>query len=475
MPLRRPPAPPVSRAALGALVLAGLLAGCAGMAPPHQPPAQPLPAGWKGAAPAGWVDTAHYQRWQEGRWWDWFEDAELARLMERVDIGNQNLARALANVAQAEALLRQAEAQRLPGLDLQLGAQRSGDPARGSASLGLGASWAPDLWGRLADSVRAQGANVQASRANLAGARLAAQASLAQAYFALREADAEAALLAEIIAGYERAASITGNRYRAGIAAHTDLLQAESTLESARASRVALQANRDRYEHAIALLVGAAPAEFALAPAPWNARVPELPPLLPSELLLRRPDVAAAERAVAAANAQIGVARAAWFPSLNLSAGLGGAAGSLASLVSAPALTWSLGAALAQTLLDGGARSAALDQALANHQAASASYRQAVLAAMGEVEDQLTSLQALAQQLAHTRAAAEAAAGAEQRTMNSYQAGVSAYSAVIAAQTTALNARRSVLQLQLQRQQALVALVQALGGGWVAPWVHAGD
>jgi len=457
-------------AASYALALAILLAACTPLPAEEPAPAAPVSTSWKSAALPGWTSTADHQAWQEGRWWQLFGDATLDGLMPGVDIGNQNLAQALANVAQAEALLRQAQAQRLPTLGAQLGTQRSGEPARGTATLGLSASWAPDLWGSLEAAVRAQGANVQASRAQLAAARLAAQGSLAQAYFALREADAEADLLTDIIAAYERAATITGNRYRAGIAAHTDLLQAQATLESARASRVALRASRARYEHAIALLLGRPPAQFSLAPAPWTMAVPEVPAVLPSELLLRRPDVAAAERAVAAANARIGVARAAWFPSLNLNAGLGGAAASLSALASAPALTWSLGAALAQTLFDGGARSAALDQALATHQAATAGWRQTALTAFGQVEDQLTATAALAEQQAHTRAAAEAAAGAEQRTMNSYQAGVSAYSAVITAQAAALNARRSVLQLQLQRQQAVVALVQALGGGWVAPW-----
>jgi len=223
----------------------------------------------------------------------------------------------------------------------------------------------------------------------------------------------------------------------------------------------------------MALLLGQPPADFTLAPAPWVASVPAVPPELPSTLLLRRPDLAAAERDVAAANARIGVARAAWFPSLNLSAALGGGAGSLASLASAPTLAWSLGAALAQTLLDAGARDAAVDQAMAAHAAASARYRQSALAAMGQVEDQLTALATLATQIEQVRAAADAAAAAEQRIMNSYQAGLSAYTNVVTAQAATLGARRSLMQLQLQRQQAALGLIQALGGGWQAPWAQA--
>lgn len=451
------------------LAAAALLTACS-LAPTHTPPTVPLTTGWKSVAPAGWVSTEAVRHWQTGHWWLLFDDSELDALVARVDLGNQNLALALANVAQAEALQRQAGAALWPTLGAQASTQRSGRPAGGSAAAGLTASWAPDLWGRLADTARAQDASTQASQADLAAARLAAQGSLATAYFALRAADAELALLDEILVGYQRAARITGNRYEVGVAAHTDLLQANSTLASAQASRVALQGSRDQLEHAIALLVGAAPAGFELPAATWVTQVPTVPPVLPAELLLRRPDVAAAERAVAAANARIGVARAAWFPSLNLSAGLGGSAGSLADLASAPTLTWSLGATLAQTLLDAGSRSAAIDQALAAHQGATASYRQTALTAMGEVEDQLTALATLAQQIEFVRTAADAAGAAEQRIMNSYEAGLTDYTSVVTAQASTLSSRREVMQLQLQHQQAAIALIQALGGGWQAPW-----
>ncbi len=459
----------ISRKNAVVAALALLLGACSPLAP--QPaPAVELGAGWRGVAPEGWVSTQDYRAWREGHWWTLFGDEGLDALMPRVDLGNQNLALALANVAQAQALLRQAQAQLAPTLGVQLSEQRSGQPARGAAQLGATASWAPDLWGRLAAGVSAQGASVQASQAQLAAARLSAQGSLAQAWFALREAEAEGALLEDIIQGYRRALSITQNNYDAGIAARTDVLQAQSTLESALATRAGLQRSRDTYEHAIALLVGEVPARFALQPARWLPTAPGVPPELPAQLLLRRPDVAAAERQVAAANANIGAARAAWLPAVNLSAGAGGAAVGLAQLVSAPTLAWSLGATLAQAVFDGGARDAAIAQARAVHQAASANYRQSVLAAMGQVEDQLTARVALDEQIQHASAAADAATGAEQRTLNSYRAGLSAYTAVVAAQATSLAAQRTLMQLQLQRQQAVVALVQALGGGWVAPW-----
>lgn len=450
-----------------------LLSACSSIAPPAPAPEPGIPAQWKSAAPEGWVSTADHQHWQEGRWWLLFGDETLAALMTRLQANNPAIALAAANVAQAQALLQQSQAQRLPTLGLQAGEQRSGSPARGSATLGLSASWAPDLWGRLAASVNAQEASLQASEADLAGARLAAQASLAQAYFQVRELDAELRLMDEIIAGYAKALAITDHRYQSGVAPRTDLLQAQTTLESARATRASLARSRASAEHAIALLLGQAPAGFTLERAPWRDVVPVLPALLPSELLLRRPDVASSERNVAAANARIGAARAAWFPSINLSAGAGGAAGSVADLLSVPTLAWSLGASLAQTLFDAGARDAAVRQAIAAQQAASAGYRQTALTAMGQVEDQLTALDALARQIEHQEAAAEAASGAEQRTLNSYQAGLSIYTSVVTAQAATLAARRSLIQLQLQRQQAFVTLVQALGGGWEAPWADA--
>ncbi len=459
---------------LAALGAAALLAGCAQTAPAPPPPL-PVPLHWKHAEPApGWVDAAQARAWSQGQWWLlWPRDALLHGLIERVELNNQNLQVAAANVAAAQALLRQQRAQAWPQLGLQLGQSRSGGddrPAGGSASLALGASWAPDLWGRIGEAVRAQAASVQASQADLAGARLDAQASLAQAYFALRASDAEIALLDEIIAGYQRSARITQNRYDVGVAPRTDTFQAESTLQSAQATRVALQRARAAYEHAIALLVGEAPAGLSIAPAPWSAEVPALPAGLPSRLLLRRPDVAGAERAVTAANVQIGVARSAYFPDLSLSASLGAGGASLADVVSAPALLWSLGLSLAQTVFDAGAREARVEQTLAARDAAVARYRQAALAAMKEVEDQLSALATLAAQTAHVRAAADVAERIEQQQLNRYQAGLSPYTEVVTAQASALSARRNLLALQLQRQQAVLALIQALGGGWQAPW-----
>ncbi|WP_415162543.1 efflux transporter outer membrane subunit [Ottowia sp.] len=453
-----------------------LLSACS-LAPKTAMDPLPTPTAWKNAlAASGWVSADAARAWRAGQWWLLWDDPVLHGLLARVELNNQNLKAAAASVAQAQALLRQQRAGLWPQLGAQASQQRSGgdDSATArSASLSLTASWAPDLWGRIGNAVDAQAASVQASEADLAGARLDAQASLAQAYFALRETDAELALLGEIIAGYERSARITQNRYDVGVVPRTDTFQAEATLRNAQASRVALQGTRAGYEHAIALLVGEAPAGFAVGPAPWTGAVPDVPAEVPSLLLLRRPDVASAERAVSAANQQVGVARSAYFPSLSLSASLGATGNHLGDLLSAPSLLWSLGVALAQTVFDGGARDAQVDQALAARDAAVARYRQSALTAMKEVEDQLNALAALAAQTGHARAAAELAERIEQQMLNRYQAGLTSYTEVVTAQASALSARRSLLQLQVQRQQAALALIQALGGGWQAPWAQA--
>ncbi len=454
-------------------MVAGLLSACS-LAPPTAMDPLPVPMSWKHAAPAeGWISAEQAHAWSQGQWWLLWDDPVLHGLIERVELNNQNLKAAAANVAQAQALLRQQRAELWPQLGGQLGQQRSGGedrPTTGSASIGVNASWAPDLWGRIDNAIRAQAASVQASAADLAGARLDAQASLVTAYLALRAADAEIALLDEIIAGYQRSARITQNRYDVGVVPRTDTLQAQATLRNAQATQVALRRGRAGFEHAIALLVGEAPAGFALPVAPWASAVPIVPAELPSRLLLRRPDVASAERAVTAANAQIGIARSAHFPDLNLSASLGAGGAHLAELVSAPSLLWSLGLALAQNIFDAGARDARIEQAFAAREAAVARYRQAALGSMKEVEDQLSALATLAAQADHARAGAAAAERIEQQQMNRYQAGLSSYTEVVTAQASALSARRNLLQLQLQRQQAALGLIRALGGGWQAPW-----
>jgi NodT family efflux transporter outer membrane factor (OMF) lipoprotein len=294
---------------------------------------------------------------------------------------------------------------------------------------------------------------------------------LAVNYFSLREADAELRLLEVTLEGYQRSLAIARNRYNAGIAAQTDVLQAQTLYVNTQAERLALKRNRDTLEHAIAVLVGAAPAEFSLPAADWKPTVPGIPAGLPSTLLQRRPDIAASERAVAAANAQIGIARTAYFPSFSLNGALSSNASRVGDLFNASNTLWSLGLSVAQTVFDAGAIAAQVDQAKAAHEAAVARYRQTVLAAFQDVEDQLTAGASLAQQEGLRREASAAADLSEQQFLNRYRQGQVSYTDVVTAQVSALNARRTVLQVQVSRQSAAVALIQGLGGGWQAEWM----
>ncbi|NRF70038.1 efflux transporter outer membrane subunit [Aquincola sp. S2] len=464
---------PLNRLALTALAAAVVLAGCASSGRAPSSPELNLPANFKEATPAaGWVAAQPADSAPRGPWWQRFGDAELDALVAQVTVSNQNVAAAVARYAAAQALVAGERARLLPGLQLSGGASRSGGggdtPSRNSFQLGLGASWEPDLWGRLRGAVTQAEANAQASAADLAGATLSAQALLATDYFLLREADAELALLRSSVAGFERSAQIAQNRYAAGQVARTDVLQAETQLANARADLAALDAQRRQFEHAIAVLVGRAPADFTLAPAPWVMQVPAVPPALPSELLQRRPDIASAERAVAAANARIGIARAAYFPSLSLNASGGSSAARLADLFSASHLMWSLGLSIAQTLFDGGALNAALRNAEASREVTVATYRQTVLSAFQSVEDLLANRRALHEQLALRQQASAAADLSEQQVLNRYRAGQISYTEVVAAQATALTARRGLVQLQASLQTNAVALIQAMGGDWDA-------
>jgi len=456
-----------------ALALAALLSGCA-IGPRYEQPSTASPAAWKEAAAAeGWLPAAPADALDRGEWWKLFGDPSLDELAARVQVSNQNIAAAVANYAQAQALVREQRAALFPTVSLDGSARRSGarnTSPTNATSASLQADWAPDVWGRLRQAVSGAQASAQASEADLASARLSAVGELATNYFALREADAELQLLAVTLEGYERSLEIARNRYNAGIAAQTDVLQAQTLYVNTQAERVALQRNRDTLDHAIAVLIGAAPADFTLRPADWTPVVPGIPSGVPSTLLQRRPDIAAAERDVAAANAQIGIARSAYFPNLSLNAALSSSASRVGDLFSASNTLWSLGLSIAQTVFDAGAIGARVDAAKAAHEAAVARYRQTVLTAFQNVEDQLTAGSSLAQQEGLRREASVAADRTEQQFLNRYRQGQVSYTDVVTAQVSALNARRTLLQLQVNRQNAAVALIQALGGGWQAGW-----
>ncbi|KIF83357.1 efflux transporter outer membrane subunit [Noviherbaspirillum autotrophicum] len=449
-------------------LLALFLGGCA-LSPVYERPATPQPAAFKEAQ--GWVPAVPADALERGPWWGLFDDPVLNRLEAAVEVSNQNIAVATAAYAQARALVQQQRASLFPVVSLDGSAKRSGGgtttgASRNSVQLNIGASWEPDVWGRLRGAVDSAGASAQASAADLASATLAAQGELAANYFSLRQADAQAALLRDTIAGYDRALQIARNRYAVGVATKTDVLQAETQLANARADEAGLARQRAQLEHAIAVLLGKAPAEFALAPAPWSATVPQVPVGVPSTLLQRRPDIAAAERRVAAANEQIGIARAAYFPSLGLNAAYGSSGTRVADLFGAAGSLWSLGLSATQTLFNAGATGARVDQARAAREQAVARYRQTVLTAFQDVEDQLAAAQVLARQQALRQQASQAADEAEALMLNRYRAGQVSFSEVVSAQASALSARRALVQAQADRQTAAIALIQALGGGW---------
>lgn len=464
-------------ASVGLLVL--LLGGCA-VGPVYERPAGPVPAAFKEAR--DWVPATPADALDRGEWWTLFGDPLLNELAAAVEVSNQNIAAATAAYAQARALVREQRAGLFPVVSLNgsgsrsgggggtgtigTGAGTGGSRSGNSVRLSIGGTWEPDVWGRLRAGVSSAAASAQASAADLASARLSAQGELAANYISLRQTDAQAALLRSTITGYERSLQIARNRYAAGIAPKTDVLQAETQLANAQADEAGLQRQRAQLEHAIAVLIGKAPGDFTLAPATWNPVVPQVPVGVPSTLLQRRPDIAAAERRVAAANEQIGIARSAYFPNIGLSASYGSSGSSVADLFSAGTTLWSLGLSVAQTVFNAGATGARVEGAQAAHEETVARYRQTVLAAFQDVEDQLSAAQVLERQLALRRQASRAADENETLQMNRYRAGQISYSEVVSAQVSALNARRSLVQAQAGRQTAAIALIQALGGGW---------
>lgn len=464
------PMPASSRRTFALSLVALSLTACAVAPRGAAPPAIDTPAAFK-QGQGDWVRAVPADALARGPWWRLFGDPALDDLAQRVERSNPGLAAAAASYAQARALTTEQRAGLFPGLSLDTSAGRSGgrgDTAeRSNRQLGIGASWAPDLFGRVGSTIGASVAGEQASAADLAAVRLALQGELATQYFSLREADAERAILASTIAGFQRTLQIAQNRYEAGIVSRTDPLQAQTQLANAQAELLGVERLRARLEHAIAVLVGSAPANFSLAAQPqWRPEVPEVPVDVPSTLLQRRPDIAAAERRVAQANQQVGIAQSGYYPSLRLSGAAGLGAGSASDLFSASALVWSLGASLAQTLFDAGATDARVERSRAALDQAGANYRAVVLRAFREVEDQLVAARVLAQQQQLRQQASQAADRVEQQVLNRYQAGQVGFTEVAAAQASAGNARRALLQVQADRQTAAVALIQALGGGW---------
>ena len=460
------------RLAIAALVL--VATGCA-VGPTYQRPTTPDVSSYKELE--GWVPAAPADALERGPWWQLFGDPLLDQLAARVEVSNQNVALAVGAYAQARALVREQRAALFPSVTLNGGAARSrssgnlstGAPGRtgDNFQLSLGGTWEPDVWGRLDRVVDGATAGAQASAADLASARLSAQGELAINYLSLRQSDAQRALLKSSIAGFTRALEITQNRYNAGISAKTDVLQAQTQLANGKADEAGLVRQRAQLEHAIAVLVGEAPGNFSLAPlAQWQPVVPDIPVGVPSTLLQRRPDIAAAERRVAAANEQIGIARSAYYPSISLNGSAGSGASRVADLFRAASSVWSLGLSAAQVVFNAGATDARVDGTQAAQAQAVARYRQTVLAAFQNVEDQLAATRVLLIQQQLRRQASESADEAEQQVLNRYRSGQVSYTEVITAQTTALAARRALVQAMADRQTTAVTLIQSLGGGW---------
>ena len=465
-----------------ALAVASLVAlgACTALAPNEKVDA-PSSAAYL-EPPPGWMAAAPADTLTRGPWWKLFNDPVLDELAPQVEVSNQTVAADAAAVEESRAAVREQQAAFFPTIGLDAGVTRSGVGGKSLVATGattassnrttrytasLAASWEPDLWGSIANSVSGAKATAQATEADLAAATLSAQTAFVTDYLSVREADSEIAILQTTIVGYERSLKITQNRYAAAIAAKSDVLQAQTTLANARSSLAALVQQRKQLFHAMAVLAGQPPATYVLPKGDWNSTsVPAIPAGLPSELLQRRPDIAAAQRRVAAANAQIGVARAAYFPALTLSGNAGPSSSSLSRLFNASSFAWSLGASLAEGLIDGGARTARVDEARATWKQAVANYRQTVLTAFQDVEDQLSNAGAVEEQQAQLRDASQAADQTEQIMQNQYQQGLVAYTDVVTAQASALTARRALMQISLSRQTAALQMIANLGGGW---------
>ena len=451
------------------------LAGCA-VGPDYQrpqalpgtePPAFKESGAWKPAQP-GQVDLSDH-------WWTAYNDAVLNQLVEKAATANQTLAQAQAQYQQAAALVPAAQSANLPTLGVSASEGRGQVFSQGVSDLApshawsFQAGWEPDFWGHVSRSVELADASAQASAADYAAARLTVQASLVNNYFQLRLLDRQSDLYLRVIAGYQKALQITQAQYRQGVAAQSDVELANATLTSAQAQAADIRLTRGQLEHAIAVLTGALPAQFSIVALAPDAALPppvQVPAIVASELLERRPDIAGAERRVAAANANIGVVRSAWFPTLTLAASYGNTGPDLANWFYTPYQAWAVGGTLAATLFDGGLRTAQNDQAKAAFEAAAAAYRQTVLAGFQEVEDNLTALAELAHEIAFQTAAVQSSRVSERSILSQYRAGTAQYTAVVTVQASTLANERAVLQLQARHYAAAVALMKALGGGW---------
>ena len=474
--LSRTPRSTLTLALMAATSLGACAVGPNYKRPPVETPTQFKEAeGWQPARPDDGIDR--------GDWWTVFDDPILNGLEAKVAVSNQTVIGDEAAYREARALVAQQRASLFPSVDLTGGGTRSGQhvtaaPAGGGAprsatvvssnyQVALGATWAPDVWGRIRREIENAKASAQASAADLANAKLTLQSELAADYFQLRLDDAEEALLKDTVAAYQKSLTITQNKYNAGVAARADVLQAQTQLDTAQASQVDLESARAQSEHAVAVLTGSAPADLTITPiADWKPMVPTTPEAAPSALLQRRPDVAAAERNMQAQNALIGVQVAGFFPDINLTGSYGFASSALNTLFKTSNAAWSYGGTFSQLVFDAGATSAKVKQAKAAYDQSVAQYRQTVLTAFQNVEDELAADRVLQKEEPYRVAASRDADQAEKILLNEYKAGTVDYTSVVTAEATALSARQTLLTLQVQRMSTQVSLIEALGGGW---------
>ena len=468
----------VAAPALAALFLAGCMVG-----PKYARPTVPMTPAFKEPPPESFKETKDWKTAQPGapslpaKWWEVFGDPQLTGLEEQVAAGNQDLKVAEARFRQARAMVHLNRAAQYPAINVAPSAQTlrysdnkpylpSNLSATGDFVLPFDVSYEVDLWGRIRRTVAAAREQAQASAADLATATLSLQAELAYDYFELRSADAQRRLLDDTVQAYTDALRLTTNRFEGGASPKSDVAQAQTQLDTTRAQDTDIGVERAQYEHAIAVLIGKPPAEFSLVQALPALHPPAIPVGVPSQLLERRPDIASAELSVMQANEQIGIARAAFFPSLLLGA-VGGLEGtSIADWFAWPSRFWAVGPLVAQTIFDGGRRRATSDAARAAYDASVAVYRETTLTAFQQVEDNLAALRILEGEAAQQHEAVQSAEETLQLFNNRYQGGVDNYLQVITAQTTTLTNQRTEIDILRRRMDATVLLVKALGGGW---------
>jgi NodT family efflux transporter outer membrane factor (OMF) lipoprotein len=461
-------------AAIGAASL--ISSGCLKV-PPYQRPTATVPQSFKEAPPNGWKQAQPNDGAIKGKWWEIFGDPALNALEEQVNISNQNVLQIEAQFRQATAAVRIARSALFPlvtGTPSVTGSQASSrlstraGPASpvGTYDIPINGSYTYDLWGSIHRTIAASANTAQATAADLENARLLYQSELAQDYFQLHGVDGDVALLTDSVKSYQEFLVLTRNRYAGGVASDLDVAQAETQLYTTQSTLVDLEVQRAQLEHGIAILIGKPPSELSVPRAPIKIPPPQIPVGLPSALLERRPDIAEAERQAASANQQIGIAMAAFYPTLSFAASAGVQSTSFLNWITWPSRFWTLGPQLAQTLFDAGKRTATLEQAQAGYDATAANYRQTVLNAFQQVEDNLAALRVLEDESGVLDQAVKSAERDLTVSTAQYKGGIATYLQVITAQTTALQNERSAVDLQTRRMTASVLLIQALGGGW---------